>query len=214
MKIKQIFITLLIALIIAMNLLCISVFADDKNQDEETTSDAANVKIYSEAGILMDAKTGKILYNKNAKEKKYPASTTKILTAIIVLENCKNLDEMATVDVDSINSVPSGYTVAALQVGEEISVKNLLQLLLVHSANDAANVLAKHVSGSIESFSDMMNAKAKEIGCENSHFVNPNGKHDPDHYSTAYDLSLIMNYCMKNETFRSFSSALSSADEL
>ena len=209
MKIKQIFITLLIALIIAMNLLCISVFADDKNQDEETTSDAANVKIYSEAGILMDAKTGKILYNKNAKEKKYPASTTKILTAIIVLENCKNLDEMATVDVDSINSVPSGYTVAALQVGEEISVKHLLQLLLVHSANDAANVLAKHVSGSIESFSDMMNVKAKEIGCENSHFVNPNGKHDPDHYSTAYDLSLIMNYCMKNETFRSFSSAKS-----
>ena len=191
MKIKQIFITLLIALIIAMNLLCISVFADDKNQDEETTSDAANVKIYSEAGILMDAKTGKILYNKNAKEKKYPASTTKILTAIIVLENCKNLDEMATVDVDSINSVPSGYTVAALQVGEEISVKHLLQLLLVHSANDAANVLAKHVSGSIESFSDMMNVKAKEIGCENSHFVNPNGLQDEDHYTSAYDMALI-----------------------
>lgn len=210
MKTKQIFITLVIVLIIAMNLPCISVFADDKEQQqEESTSTAENVKIYSEAGILMDAKTGKILYDKNAKEKKYPASTTKILTAIIVLENCKNLDEIAIVDVDSINSVPAGYTVAALQVGEEISVRSLLKLLLVHSANDAANVLAKHVSGSIEEFSNMMNEKAKEIGCENSHFVNPNGKHNANHYSTAYDLSLIMNYCMKNEAFRSFSSAKS-----
>ena len=131
------------------------------------------------------------------------------MTAILTLENCENLDEIATVDYDSIMSVPAGYAVAALQVGEEISVRHLLQVMLIYSANDAANVLAKHIGGSIENFSDMMNKKAKELGCKNSNFVNPNGKHDENHYSTAYDLALIMNYCIKNPTFVSIASSKS-----
>lgn len=203
MKNKKTYITVFLAFIITLFFPYISVFASD---DELTFN---NLKLYSESAILMDSKTGKIIYNKDGKEKKYPASTTKILTAILTLENCENLDEVVTVDYDSIMSVPAGYAVAALQVGEEISVKQLLQVMLIYSANDAANVLAKHIGGSIENFSDMMNKKAKELGCKNSHFVNPNGKHDENHYSTAYDLALIMNYCIKNPTFVSLASSKS-----
>ena len=202
MKNKKIFIALITTIIALIFLPYICVFAADEDNSEE-------LKIYSEATLLMDSRTQKILYDKNSQDKKYPASTTKILTAILTIENCENLDEVVTVDYDSILEVPSGYTVAALQVGEEITVKQLLQVLLVHSANDAANVLARHVGGSIESFASMMNTKADEIGCKNSHFTNPSGKHDDNHYTTAYDLALIMKYCMQNETFRDLSGAKS-----
>ena len=191
MKHRKILITLIISIIITIFLPVISVFAAETNTP----------KIFSEAALLVDAKTGKVLYSKNEKERKYPASTTKILTAILTIENCK-LDDIVTVDYDSIMQVPSGYTVAALQVGEQLTVEQLLQVLLVHSANDAANVLAKHISGSIESFASMMNSKLAEIGCENSHFTNPSGKHDNNHYTTATDMAKLMNYCMQNETFR------------
>ena len=195
MKYKKIVIVLIVAIIITIIFPITCAFADEKEQ----------LNIYAESAILVDSNTGKILYNKNAKEKKYPASTTKILTAILTIENC-NLDDKVVVDYDSIAIVPAGYTVATLQVGEELTVKQLLEVLLIHSANDAANVLAKHVSGSIEKFADMMNEKAKEIGCKDSHFLNPSGKHEDDHYTTAYDLTLIMKYCMNNETFRSITS--------
>lgn len=153
------------------------------------------------AAILMDNDTNKILYSKNDENKMYPASTTKIMTAILTLEHC-NLDDTVTVPYDAISSIPSGYSVASLQVGEILTVENLLKVLMVHSANDAANVLAFHVSGSIESFATLMNSKVAELNLQNTHFVNPSGKHDDDHYTTAYDLALIMQYCMKNSTFR------------
>ena len=203
MKNRKIITTIFITIIFAILIPFIPVYADDEVQSDEN-----NLKIYAEAALLIDTNTQKILYNKNAKERKYPASTTKILTAIITIENC-NLDDKVIVDYDSIMAVPSGYTVAALQVGEELTVKQLLQVLLVHSANDAANVLAKHVGGSIESFASMMNTKANEIGCQDSHFLNPSGKHEDEHYTTAYDLALIMKYCMKNSTFKELVSSKS-----
>ena len=168
-----------------------------------TNSFAADseLNINSEAAILIDSSTGKVLYEKNSHEKMYPASTTKILTAILTLENC-DLSDTTTVSYNAVMSVPSGYSNAALQIGEELTIEQLLQVLLVHSANDAANVLAEHVGGSIESFATMMNTKAEEIGCTNTHFTNPSGKHDEDHYTTAYDLALIAKYCMQNSTFR------------
>lgn len=168
----------------------------------------SNLEITSEAALLIDTNTGKVLYGKNENEKKYPASITKILTAILVIENC-NLDDKVTVSYDAISIVPSGYSVAALQVGEELTVEELLKVLLIHSANDAANVLAEHVAGSIESFASMMNSKATELGCKNSHFVNPSGKHEKDHYSTATDIAIIMKYCMQNPTFKSIASSKS-----
>ncbi len=202
MKKKKFFILLIITMIITTLVPLGTAFAADEKEE----SNEKNLKIFSEAAILVDSNTGKILYNKDAKKRKYPASTTKILTAIVTIENCK-LDDVVTVDYDSIAIVPPDYTVASLQVGEKLTVKQLLQVLLVHSANDAANVLAKHVGGSIDSFASMMNTKANEIGCKDSHFLNPSGKHEKDHYTTAYDLALIMKYCMSNETFREIASS-------
>lgn len=164
--------------------------------------------ISSPAALLMDSSSGKILYEKNMNEKRYPASLTKVMTAIVVLESC-NLSDIATVSYDSVMSLSSGYVTANLQIGEELTVEQLLYVLMVGSSNDAAIVLAEHVSGSIEEFAKLMNEKAKELGCTSTNFVNPNGVHDEDHYSTAYDLALISRYAMKNETFRTIVSTTS-----
>lgn len=169
---------------------------------------AVEPTVASSAAILVEASTGKILYEKNAYEKMYPASTTKVMTAILILENC-DLNEMATVSHNAIYSLPSGYVNANLQKGEEISVKDLMYALMVKSANDAAIVLAEHLDGSVEGFADRMNTKAAELGCQNTHFVNPNGIHNENHYSTAYDLYLMASYAMKNETFRKYVSTAS-----
>lgn len=159
------------------------------------------ITTYSPACILMDLNTGKILYSKNANEKMYPASTTKIMTAILTLERCKLTDKV-TITHDAVYNVPSGYSIASLFEGEELTVDQLLHVLLIPSANDAAFALADHIGGNVEEFSNMMNKKAEEIGCKNTHFVNPNGIHKEEHYSTAYDLALIGQYAMKNDIFR------------
>ena len=164
------------------------VFADEPN-------------IYSQAAILVDSKDGTVIYEKNSNERMYPASTTKILTAIIALESC-SLDERVTASPNAINSIKSGYTNANIQVGEELSMEDLLYALLIKSANEAANVIAEYIAGSTDNFANMMNAKANELGCTNTHFVNANGVHDDNHYTTASDLAIIAEYCMKNETFR------------
>jgi len=164
--------------------------------------------IESPAAILMDLNTGKILYEKNINKKMYPASLTKVMTAILALENC-NLNEVATVSYDAVMSIASGYVTANLQIGEEVTVEQLLYVLMVGSANDSAVVLAEHISGSVEDFADLMNEKAKEIGCTSTNFLNPYGAHDENHYSTAYDLALMAKYAMQNETFRTLVSTTS-----
>ena len=170
--------------------------------------EVANPDISSPAALLMDTASGKVLYEKNMNEKRYPASLTKVMTAIVVLENC-SLSDIATVSYDSVMSLSSGYVTANLQIGEELTVEQLLYVLMVGSSNDAAIVLAEHVSGSIEAFAELMNQKAKEIGCTSTNFVNPNGVHDENHYSTAYDLAIIARYAMQNETFRTLVSTTS-----
>ena len=179
------------------------VLISNVNASEE---DIPNIE--SPAAMLMDLNTGKILYEKNINDKMYPASLTKVLTAILTLENCE-LNEVATVSYDAVMSISSGYVTANLQIGEEVTVEQLLSVLLVGSANDAAVVLAEHISGSVEDFADLMNEKAKEIGCTSSNFLNPYGAHDENHYSTAYDLAIISKYAMQNETFRTLVSTTS-----
>lgn len=190
MRIKKIFIFLFILIFILNVSVCYGI------------SDAPDIS--AGAAILLDSNTEKIIYSKNESERMYPASTTKILTAILTLENC-NLDDIVTVPYEAVYSIPSGYSVAALQPGEQLTVEQLLKVMLVHSANDAANVLAYHVSGSIEGFANLMNQKVSELGLTNTHFTNPSGMHDENHYTTAYDLAIIMKYCMKNSTFRNLS---------
>lgn len=160
-----------------------------------------NEKTYCPNILLVERKTGKILYEKKAYDKIYMASTTKILTAILVLENCE-LTEKATVSRNAIMSVPWDYTTAALKEGEQFTIEELLHALLIPSANDAANVLAEHVSGSVEEFAKLMNQKATEIGCKGSNFTNPSGLHEENHYSTAYDLYLLADYALQFDTFR------------
>lgn len=170
---------------------------------------ASSEDVYVDApvALLMDSASGKILYERNAREKRFPASTTKIMTAILALENRK-LTDTATVSENAVSTVPYSYTIANLQIGEVLTFEQLLFVLLLPSANDAATVIAEDIAGSVEGFSDMMNTKAREIGCENTHFVNANGVHHEDHYSTAYDLALIGQYAMKNEQFRKLASTV------
>lgn len=170
-------------------------YADSTNKTDE------DITLYSKSSILIDSTTGQILYEHNAYEKTYPASTTKLMTAILTLENC-SLTDSVTVTKEAISGIPSGYTKANLQAGEILTVDQLLHVLLIPSANDAANVLACHIAGSIDDFSIMMNAKAKELGCQNTHFVNPSGIHSDDHYSTAYDMSLIGAYANTFDTIK------------
>lgn len=158
-------------------------------------------KLYSNCLLLIDSDNGDILYEKNSHEKMYPASTTKILTAILVLEK-SYLNERVKVSDSAVNSVPSDYTKAYLKPGEEFTVEELLNVLLIPSANDAANVLAEHVSGSIQEFANLMNEKAAKIGLTESNFTNPSGIHNENLYTTAYDLSLLARYAMKIDKFR------------
>lgn len=143
--------------------------------------------------ILIDADTGRVLYEKEAYSKAFPASTTKIMTAILTLENT-NLNDYVTASYSAVMSVPSGGSHTAIQVGEALTVKELLQALLIASGNDAANILAEHIGGSTESFATMMNTRAKELGCKNTNFLNANGLHNDNHYSSAYDLAIMYKY--------------------
>lgn len=118
------------------------------------------------------------------------------MTAILTVENCK-LDDVATVSHNAVYSIPYDYTHASLKEGEELTIEQLLYALMIPSANDAAIVLAEHISGSVEEFAKLMNKKAEELGCKNTHFVNPNGIHNKNHTSTAYDLALMGQYAMK-----------------
>ncbi len=159
-----------------------------------------NLNVNANAALIIETNTGKVIYEKDGDEQNYPASVTKILTAILVLENC-NLDDVAIASESAISQIPDGYVVAPLKVGEEMKIKDLLYALMLKSANDAAYVLAEHVGKNVDFFSDMMNQKAKEIGCTGSHFVNPNGIHNERHYTTANDMYLIAKYAMQNEEF-------------
>ena len=162
---------------------------------------AKEPEITATSGIVIDCIDGKILYSKNADEKLYPASLTKVLTAILVVEKC-DLQDTVTINQSAIDKVESGYLTANLKAGEVFTVEQLLNLLLISSYDDVANALAEHVAGSEEEFVNMMNEKAKEIGCTNSNFLNCHGEHDTNHYSTAHDMALIANYAVKFEAIR------------
>lgn len=163
--------------------------------------DSSELNLNSGACLLVEESTNSILYEKNFKEKMFPASTTKILTALLVLENCK-LTDVATVSSTAVSELDSGYVTSYIAVGEVLTVEQLLNVLLVPSGNVAGNVFAELISGSTQNFSALMNKRAEELGCINSHFTNPYGKHDDNHYTCAYDLYLITKEAMKHKDFR------------
>jgi len=153
---------------------------------------APGVSVTADAAILMDWRTGVVLYEKNAYRVRHPASLTKVLTAIVTLENCE-IQDVVTVAPEA-GRVP-GSTVG-LRSGQQFTVEDLLHCLLLASGNDAACALAIHVAGSIPAFAEMMNQKARQIGAINTHFANPHGLDAPDHLTTAYDQGLIARYAL------------------
>lgn len=149
--------------------------------------------------ILMEMETGTILYEKNSTEKNYPASITKILTTLIALENA-DLNEVVTFSKEAIdNTEGSGI---ARDYGEQMTMEQCLYAVMLNSANECAYAVAEHVGGTVENFVDMMNAKVKELGCTNTHFTNPHGLFDENHYTSCYDMALIAKAAYENETFR------------
>jgi D-alanyl-D-alanine carboxypeptidase (penicillin-binding protein 5/6) len=154
--------------------------------------------LVAETAVLINQTSGQILFDKNANTPMYPASTTKILTAIIILSDLP-LDEVVTIDAESPYA---GGSHIALEPNEKLTIEQLLYALMITSANDVAEALAVHHSGSIEAFADIMNERAAQMGAINSNFENPHGLPNPDHLTTAYDLAMIAKFAMQNETFR------------
>jgi D-alanyl-D-alanine carboxypeptidase len=167
--------------------------------DDVSTED---IILYSSAACVMDADTGEILYYKNMDDIHYPASITKVLTGLLIIENA-SLDETITFSSDCWDGLNyyNDMNIGILD-GEELSVEAALHAILLSSANEVCNGAAKYISGSVDAFCDMMNERAKALGCTNTHFVNPNGLQDENHYTTAHDMALIARAAIQNPTFR------------
>lgn len=160
----------------------------------------AGPQIEGEAAVVMDAETGAFLYSKNMEAKEYPASITKIMTTLVALEN-GNLDSKVKFSEWAVNSLEEGSSRLWMDVGEKITLRQALYGIMLESANDCANAVAEKIGGSEEGFAELMNQKAAELGCVNTHFVNAHGLHDENHYTCARDMALITKAAMENETF-------------
>lgn len=160
-------------------------------QSNQIANWPAGPVVNAESAILMELETGTILYAKNIHQKQYPASTTKILTTLIASERC-SMDEIVEISQEAVSDTPRNSNHIALDAGEALTVEQCLNAILIRSANEAAFALAEHIAGdSWHNFPEIMNQRAKELGCLNSNFVNPNGLPDENHYTTAYDLAMI-----------------------
>lgn len=165
-------------------------------------------QLYAASAILIEASSGQVIFEKNADQIMYPASTTKILTALLAIM-FGDLDQVCTVSEDAITFYEDDVTTADLRVGEEMTLRDLLYATMVKSANDAANVVAEAVSGNMNDFVALMNEAVAVYGCTNTNFTNPNGLHNDNHYTTARDMAIITREAMKNETFREMAATTS-----
>lgn len=221
-----------IVLIFLIMLNCISVYATEDTSSEQTTPEAeqpvkspvpekslvktgfipANLntppEIVAEAGIVIDMATGYTLYEKNIQQQHYPASITKIMTAILSLENLK-MEDVITFSHDAVYTIEPGSSSAYAEEGEQLTVEQCLYGLMLISGNDVANALGETVSGSMDAFAQKMTEKAVELGCIGTQFKNAHGLHDEGHYTTAYDMAVIASYAYTNfEAFRTLCSTI------
>lgn len=181
------------------------IFADDLDTetiDNSSINVSANISndlssINSRSYVVIDRNSERILIGKNETQKRKMASTTKIMTATVIIENC-NLDE--TIEI-SKKAAGTGGSRLGLKTGDKITIRDLLYGLMLCSGNDAAVALAEHAGGSIDGFAELMNKKATELHLDNTHFETPHGLDSDNHYTTAYELALLSNYALKNETF-------------
>ena len=175
-----------------------------ESADGDTAPDDA---VTAQAGALFDVTDSSVIYSKNIYDQMYPASITKVMTALIAIEEGNLSDEVTANDDVVIRE--AGASMAGIKPGDTFTLEQLLYGLMIPSGNDAANAIADHIAGSTDAFVEKMNAKAKELGATHTHFVNANGLHSTDHYTTAYDLYLIFNEALKLPLFREIINAQS-----
>lgn len=190
-------------LIIFFGCLCLSNVKVTATATETVSTDVwpEGPSVNAEAAIIMEASTGLVLYEKNIDDAHYPASITKIMTALLALEN-SSLGEVVTFSKDSVFNVDPDSSKIGIDVGEKLTMQQCLYAILLESDNTVCYAVAEHIAGTIPDFAKMMNDKAKSIGCLGTNFVNPNGLPNDEHVTTAYDMALITREAMKNETFR------------
>ena len=178
------------------------------NTKASTAQTLTEPEIQAEGAVVIDAASGTILYGKNEKNRFYPASITKLMTALLVLERC-GLDDTVTFSKTATTNLEAGAVSLKLTEGDKLTVRQCLYALLLKSANEVANGLAEHVSGSISGFADLMNQRAASLGCTGTHFTNPHGLNDVNHYTTPYDMALISRAAFQNQTLCKIDTTLS-----
>lgn len=179
--------------------------AENIHTDKTETQTKEELTLSAASAILMDAKTGSILYEKDAYSKQYPASITKLMTILLALEK-GSLDDKITFSHDAVFNIESGSAHIGIQEGETLTLEQVLYGIILRSANECANAVAEYVDGSLDQFAKHMTKRAKELGCKNTNFVNANGLFDENHYTTAYDMALIAKKLLQNKTYRSIMS--------
>ncbi|MDO4338119.1 MAG: D-alanyl-D-alanine carboxypeptidase family protein [Eubacteriales bacterium] len=198
------------ALLTAVLLLLVSVPVQAVTVNNGTIEEAVSNSIegwpaaldtFSETAVVIDADTGAVLYDKGKDSVRYPASITKLMTLLLAVENCA-LDEEVTFTETGVRDVTADSTNIGMQLGEVMSMESCLYALVIQSANEVAAQIAEYVGGTEAEFVNMMNRRAKELGCQNTNFVNASGLPDENHYTTAYDMAKIMRAGLKNKTFR------------
>lgn len=164
------------------------------------------MEVAAVSAILVEGETGEVLFEQNSTARRAPASLTKVMTAMLVIEKIDRgelgAEQTITVSPTALEGLAADGSTQNIKAGEEMSLKDLLYCTLVASANEACNILAETVSGSVDSFVALMNQRAAELGMEGTHYANPHGLHDPDHYTTAYDLWLLAREAMTHPLFR------------
>ena len=211
----------LLSLLLTAALLCASfslpvcaVGADSAFSDSASDAAAGQAAIggpshtvRAKSALLLELNSDQILLEQNADQQIYPASLTKIMTCLLTLEH-GTLSDVVTVSETALQNLDAAGSTAGLQAGEQLTLEQLLYCMMLSSANEACNVAAEYVAGSVEAFVDMMNAEAAALGCTGTHFANPHGLHDENHYTTARDLSLIAKEALKSETFQTITSTV------
>lgn len=194
-----------LSVLLSILVICLSftsVFASAKDLNNGEGMFEVSAQIEADAYMLVDLADGNVIAQKNKDKVKYPASLTKIATAMVTIENVNNLEDTVSVSEHAVNVLAgTDAQVAGLEPGDKVTYRQLLSLTMVHSACDACQVLAEAVGGSESGFVKMMNEWAEKCGCKNTHFVNPDGLHDDNHYTTAADMMLMTRQALKNDTF-------------
>ena len=193
------FLALLMLAVILMQCALLPISAQE-DAPEASAPQGPAYHVAAKAALLIDLGSGKSIFEQNADARVYPASLTKIMTCLLALEN-GNLSDIVEVRESALADIGQDSSTAGLMVGERLTLENLLYCMMIVSGNEACNVIAEHIAGSVQAFVRMMNERAYELGCRDTHFVNPHGLHDENHYTTARDLSIITQAALKSENF-------------